>query len=232
MSLTMPDMTEGTNRDEVRAAIAAGGWSLSWGDLIDQGDDVVELTVFIPTNTIGAWVSQQVDAQIQRRWNQRSRGASDAVVNQATAYLKGLLQNKISGERDFNGLGVKAGIVMYYGITLPYAHQPYIGVRVTKPFRRPSRASVTTVPTNGPTAPRPLGWTPDSSAALPLQLSDTELGPPPAYSETDETHTRDERQASSTLAGTAPTSAIYVRALYDYETDDRATLSFHEGDVI
>ena len=32
--------------------------------------------------------------------------------------------------------------------------------------------------------------------------------------------------------GTAPPGTLYVRALYDYEADDRTSLSFHEGDVI
>lgn len=34
------------------------------------------------------------------------------------------------------------------------------------------------------------------------------------------------------MAGTTPPGAMYVRALYDYEADDRTSLSFHEGDVI
>ncbi|KAK1595213.1 RasGEF domain-containing protein [Colletotrichum navitas] len=34
------------------------------------------------------------------------------------------------------------------------------------------------------------------------------------------------------IAGTAPPGTMYVRALYDYEADDRTSLSFHEGDVI
>jgi son of sevenless-like protein len=34
------------------------------------------------------------------------------------------------------------------------------------------------------------------------------------------------------VVGTAPPGALYVRALYDYEADDRTSLSFHEGDVI
>ncbi|KAF4984691.1 hypothetical protein FDECE_17039 [Fusarium decemcellulare] len=32
------------------------------------------------------------------------------------------------------------------------------------------------------------------------------------------------------IVGTAPMGAMYVRALYDYEADDRTSLSFHEGD--
>lgn len=34
------------------------------------------------------------------------------------------------------------------------------------------------------------------------------------------------------IVATAPPGAMYVRALYDYEADDRTSLSFHEGDVI
>ena len=34
------------------------------------------------------------------------------------------------------------------------------------------------------------------------------------------------------LMGNAPQPVMYVRALYDYEADDRTSLSFHEGDVI
>ncbi|KAI9885787.1 MAG: hypothetical protein M1823_002416 [Watsoniomyces obsoletus] len=33
-------------------------------------------------------------------------------------------------------------------------------------------------------------------------------------------------------AGTAPPTGMYVKALYDYEADDRTSLSFHQGDVI
>lgn len=34
------------------------------------------------------------------------------------------------------------------------------------------------------------------------------------------------------LLGNAPQTNMYVRALYDYEADDRTSLSFHEGDII
>lgn len=34
------------------------------------------------------------------------------------------------------------------------------------------------------------------------------------------------------IVGQPPQGAMYVRALYDYEADDRTSLSFHEGDVI
>lgn len=34
------------------------------------------------------------------------------------------------------------------------------------------------------------------------------------------------------IVSAAPAGAMYVRALYDYEADDRTSLSFHEGDII
>lgn len=43
------------------------------------------------------------------------------------------------------------------------------------------------------------------------------------------------RRDSSTMSGfpaTTPQAMMYVRALYDYEADDRTSLSFHEGDII
>jgi son of sevenless-like protein len=36
----------------------------------------------------------------------------------------------------------------------------------------------------------------------------------------------------NTFTGNAPQPVMYVRALYDYEADDRTSLSFHEGDII
>ncbi|KAG5983086.1 hypothetical protein E4U55_000842 [Claviceps digitariae] len=34
------------------------------------------------------------------------------------------------------------------------------------------------------------------------------------------------------IVGSAPPGSMYVRALYDYEADDRTSLSFHQGDII
>ena len=38
--------------------------------------------------------------------------------------------------------------------------------------------------------------------------------------------------AMNGIVTSAPPGAMYVRALYDYEADDRTSLSFHEGDII
>ncbi|KAL2200924.1 ras guanine nucleotide exchange factor domain-containing protein [Corynascus similis CBS 632.67] len=42
----------------------------------------------------------------------------------------------------------------------------------------------------------------------------------------------DTSSAMNGIVGSAPPGAMYVRALYDYEADDRTSLSFHEGDII
>ncbi|KAK4039206.1 ras guanine nucleotide exchange factor domain-containing protein [Parachaetomium inaequale] len=42
----------------------------------------------------------------------------------------------------------------------------------------------------------------------------------------------DTTPAMNGIASAAPPGAMYVRALYDYEADDRTSLSFHEGDII
>ncbi|KAK4123230.1 ras GEF [Parathielavia appendiculata] len=44
--------------------------------------------------------------------------------------------------------------------------------------------------------------------------------------------TADTTSVMNGIVGTAPAGALYVRALYDYEADDRTSLSFHEGDII
>lgn len=152
-------MTEVTNRNEVRAANAAGGWTIVYGDLINEAD-VVELVISVPTGTVAGWVSEQVDAQV-KKFNQSLATVSDDVVNEATQYLKGLLQGKRSGERDINGLGVKAGIVTYHcklktpfgSAPLPNNHQPYIGLRISKPLPpKGAPASVQIPPGVQPTA--------------------------------------------------------------------------------
>jgi hypothetical protein len=135
-----PTMTEKTNRNEVRAAIAAGGWEIVWGDLINEWD-IMTLIVSVPTGTVAGWVEQQVQAQVQK-FGQSLDTVSGEVMQQAIDFLTDLLVNRRSGERDINGLGVKAGIATYnrrfktiFGTTkLPNNHQPYIGLRVTKPL--------------------------------------------------------------------------------------------------
>lgn len=155
-------MTEVTNRNQRRAEIAANGWIIAWGDLINEGD-VFQLVVFASVGAAGAWVDQQIQVQL-KKLGQSLADVSEDVVKQATDYLKGLLRAKKSGERDYSGLGVKAGIVTYnrhmktpFG-KLPLAnnHQPYIGVRITKPLPpRGTKAPPPTIPGQDSSLNRP-----------------------------------------------------------------------------
>ncbi|KAJ6020685.1 hypothetical protein N7540_006189 [Penicillium herquei] len=102
---------EVTNRNDVRAAIAAGGWEVVYGDLINEGD-VLTFIISIPTGTVGGWVAQQVQDQLTK-FSQSLSDVSDDIVVQATNYLEGLIKGKSSGETDIDGLGVKGGFATY-----------------------------------------------------------------------------------------------------------------------
>ncbi|KNG80954.1 hypothetical protein ANOM_011566, partial [Aspergillus nomiae NRRL 13137] len=146
---------EVTNRNEVRAAIAEGGWNVVYGDLINEGD-VLTFIISIPTGAVGGWVAQQVQAQLAK-FSQSLSEVSDDVVLQATNYLGNLIKGGGSGESDIHGLGVKGGFATYnrhmeYFLwgrkigshDLPNNHQPYIAIRVTKPL--PPQGTVPQVP--------------------------------------------------------------------------------------
>lgn len=141
---------EVTNRNEVRAAIAAGRWNVVYGDLINEGD-ILTFAISIPTGTVGGWVTQQIQAQLTK-FSQSLSDVSDDVVVAATEYLQGLMKGHHSGEADIHGLGVKGGFATYnrhldYFLwgkkvarhPLPNNHQPYIAIRVTKPL--PTKAT-------------------------------------------------------------------------------------------
>ncbi|CAO2658084.1 Nn.00g073440.m01.CDS01 [Neocucurbitaria sp. VM-36] len=143
---------EETNRNEVRAAIVAGGWFVVWGDLLNEAD-ILTFAISIPTGTVGGWVTQQVSAQLIK-FSQGLGDVADDVLAQATTFLTDLIKGNKSGERDVSGLGVKAGFATYnrkmvftlagrvVGKTpLPNNHNPYIALRITKPL--PSKRSLT-----------------------------------------------------------------------------------------
>lgn len=141
-------MSETTDRNEVRANFVAGGWVAIYGDLINEWD-VITMIVSIPTGTIGGWVSEQVNAQLTK-FQQSLQDVAPELMNQATAFLQSLWGSKNSGERDFNGLGVKGAFLTYHrrlewpgGWTkLPENYQPAFAIRVSKPL--PPKGSVPT----------------------------------------------------------------------------------------
>lgn len=138
-------MPEVTDRPQKRAEVAAGGWFIAWGDLINEGD-VIELIVSLGTATTALWVQEQVAAQLVK-FGQSLGDVSDDVINQATSILEEAIKHKFSGGWDIDGLGIKTGIVTYHrwfqitfqgrvisSIPLPNNYQPYIGIRVAKPL--------------------------------------------------------------------------------------------------
>ncbi|KAE8407362.1 hypothetical protein BDV37DRAFT_279895 [Aspergillus pseudonomiae] len=121
--------------------VADGGWTILYGDLINEWDVVTGLAS-IPIGAAGVWASEQIQAQLQK-FQQSLSDVSDDVVNQATNYLKQLIRNKSLDEQDFDGLGVNPGIITYkrwlefpFGLKtdLPDNYQPYVGLRITKPL--------------------------------------------------------------------------------------------------
>jgi hypothetical protein len=137
---------EVTDRNEQRSKVAAGGWAITWGDLINEGDLLTfGLSVIVPGGT-SVWVSEQVRVQLQK-FSQVLSEVEHEVIKRATSFLEDLIKGNHSGEKDFDGLGVKAGFVTYHRhnvtklagkivatIPLPNNHQPYIGLRITKPL--------------------------------------------------------------------------------------------------
>ena len=71
-----------TDRNDRRAEVAAGGWTILWGDLINEAD-VVQLVVNLGTATPALWVQQQVTAQLVK-FSQSLNDVSDDVINHAT----------------------------------------------------------------------------------------------------------------------------------------------------
>ena len=77
-----------------------------------------------------------------QKFQQSLGDISNDIVNQARDYLKDLLQNQRIDEREFDGLGVKVGVLTYKhqleypgGWTkLPNNHQLYMALRITKPL--------------------------------------------------------------------------------------------------
>lgn len=137
---------EVTNRKEVRAAVAQGGWEVVWGDQLDEFDALLFNISSIPTGTVRGWISQKVQGQLTR-FSQSPNDVSGDVIEQATQYLENLIEVKGSGEADMGGLGVKGGFATYNrhmdyllfdrpvgSHSLPNNHQPYIALRVTKPL--------------------------------------------------------------------------------------------------
>jgi hypothetical protein len=133
-------MTETSDRNKQRQIQYDEGWSVVYGDLFNEWDLITGIAS-IPFGATGAWFSEQLQAQLSK-FQRSLHDISDDIVEQARNYLKDLLQRKSIGEAEFNGLGVKVGILTYHrrleafgGWTkLPDNYQPYMALRITKPL--------------------------------------------------------------------------------------------------
>jgi hypothetical protein len=160
-------MTIFSNRDQVQQEIAAGGWEIVWGDVINEFD-VITFLVSLPTGTIGAWVAEQVAVQLQE-FAQSSVDVSADVLHNATIIVEDILHGKKLGRWDIDGLEIKSGIATYhrwwqFGLfkyhlggkrRLPNNYQPYIGLRVAQ-----------ALPPKGVTATPKSVWQVDTSAVV------------------------------------------------------------------
>lgn len=55
---------EVTDRQAVRDITEAGSWAIAWGDLINEFD-VIEGVLSVYTNTVPAFVTQQISVQVE-----------------------------------------------------------------------------------------------------------------------------------------------------------------------
>jgi hypothetical protein len=123
---------EHSNRNDVRAAVAAGGWQVVWGDLINEAD-VASGALAAITGTFGAWVQYQINEQIEAF----SRSAGDAAVDVIKQALKQAFNN---GEiRVSDKLGVKAGLATYNRWERVVYDVPSCSIRGCKMKRKENR---------------------------------------------------------------------------------------------
>ncbi|CAI7640315.1 unnamed protein product [Penicillium manginii] len=131
-------MTESSDRDKQRQILYDQGWSVVYGDLINEWDLITGIAS-IPFGATGAWFSEQLQAQLLK-FQQSLGDVSDDIVEQARTYLKNLWQRRRVDEANFDGLGVKVGILTYHrrlkafgGWTkIPNNYQQYMALRITK----------------------------------------------------------------------------------------------------
>jgi hypothetical protein len=104
-------MVEKTNRNQVRDQIAAVGWYIVWGDLVNEWD-LVTMAISLGTGTIGALLEEQAVVQLDK-FAQSWDDVSEDVKQQAITILDDIRKGKKKGEWDISGLRIKGGIATY-----------------------------------------------------------------------------------------------------------------------
>jgi len=183
-----------SDRDQERSRIAAGGWEVAYGDLVNEFDILTAAFAGIASaatagGSVAAWVQQQIQAQIVK-FGKSLNDISPTLRQQAISKVEEIVKNGLKGEWNIGGIGVKAGLATYHRWwkippfggwnKLPPPHfQPYIAFRIAQlPADRGDSAGTVEVikvpsladigPTEAPfePPPSPIGTYEDISLAL------------------------------------------------------------------
>lgn len=127
-------------REEVQESIAAGGWTIAWGNLVTEAHLVESITP-VHSGNPQAWISQHLSSQLEK-YEQTLETVSGNVIDEAAQFLRGLQDHRYTGKAEIAGLQVKAGIAKYFssprmlssGELPQQVWQPYFGLRVIKPL--------------------------------------------------------------------------------------------------
>ena len=119
-------IAEDSNRNEVRAQIAEGGWDVVWGDLINEGD-YLDLTLSIASayetaslEPLQRFFSNQIDVQV----NKMQSNAQNLAISEIKDLILSSFKNDGQTFRRGN-LEVTAGIVTYKRWQTAIYDEPY-----------------------------------------------------------------------------------------------------------
>jgi hypothetical protein len=130
-----------SDRDDVRSQIAAGGWEVAYGSVVDEWTVASGVMGSVIPGGIAAWVKVQISLQLQK-FNQSLKDIAGGTADRAISLIEKAIKDRSTGEWDINGLGVKVGIATYHRWwkippfggwnKLPPNYQPYVGFRVQR----------------------------------------------------------------------------------------------------
>ena len=136
-----------SNKPEVHAGLAEGGWDIYYGREVDVWDGVLGIIGTVITGGAGtvAWIEYQMTLQLAKFGQSLDNIAVD-ILDEIIAVITDCIEHGRVGEWELGGFGVKVNIATYnwwwrikssLGSTgwnsLPNTHQPYIGLRLLAP---------------------------------------------------------------------------------------------------
>lgn len=157
-----------SDRPDVKTALEAGGWNVSYGDEVDSWEIVLCLLAsVIPGGqpAAAAWVEYELTLQLDK-FGQALDDFPAQFRDQVLKIIMDFLEHGTGGEWDVDGMGVKAGGATYRhwwrikGVTGwnngPPSYQPYIGFRLARPV---TLSVGTDIQTEATVAPKALSKT-------------------------------------------------------------------------